>query len=273
MEQRRPYFDLFRASLALAALFIGACAERKLPPVSMGIDLQKYNVIAIRSVPYERGAAPFDPPVKGAGAGTAQGAGEGTLGWIGGCALGSAGILLPICLVLTPVATVTGAIAGAGASHSAKEVTSATTALKNALNEAAPAEALKQAVVRKIRETRRARYEVRALSESEASLSYAELSKLGFDAVLDVRVSHLDLAVIGRIDPAAKVIVAVHGSVYDTAAQSASLPLSWTYHSDRHGYFDLAKDNARLLNQLLEQAYDKIATLIVNDLHTDLSLN
>lgn len=108
--------------------------------------------------------------------------------------------------------------------------------------------------------------QVRILTKNEANLPNAELSRLGFDAVLKVEVTHFDLAVLGRIDPDATAIVMVRGSFHDTAGLSPSVPLSWTYQGERHGYFELAKDNAGLLRKAFKQSFDKIAARIVDDL-------
>jgi hypothetical protein len=260
-------------SLALAVLFSSACAKQETPPLSAGLDLQKYRSIAVRSTPYTREEATFVPPVKGAGAGSAQGAGEGTAAFLGGCAVGSGGILLLFCIALTPVATITGAMVGAGASHSVEEVTSATASLKDALKKVAPAKALELALVKSLRSTERASYDVRALSKSEAKLTNNDLAKLGFDAVVDVKVSNLDLAVFGRIDPDASVTCTATVTVHDTVNRSASLPLSWTYQSNRYGYFDLAKKDARLLRRVFDESYEKIVAMIVNDLNSNRPAN
>jgi hypothetical protein len=156
--------------MALAVLFSSACAKQELPPLSAGLDLQKYKSIAVRSTPYTREEATFVPPVKGAGAGSAQGAGEGTVAFLGGCLGPGDPLISLICIALTPVATITGAMIGAGASHSVEEVTSATASLKDALKKAAPAKALELALVKSLRSTERASYDVRALSKSEAKL-------------------------------------------------------------------------------------------------------
>jgi len=266
MSWVQSFSGRYAALLVIMALIPQACADQNLPPINTGIQGNQYKSIAIRAVSYELDPAQFPTPVEGAAEGTSEGAKTATIGWLGGCTIGSGGILLLACLAVTPVATVTGSIVGAGSSHSADEVTRATTALKNALKEARPTKGLTQAVARNLVRLKPEGRVTRTLCASETHLTDTELSRLGFDAVLEVEVIVFDLAVYGTFDPEASVKMMVHGDLHETAGRSASMPLSWTYLGERHSYFEFAKGNAQLFHKALEQSYDETAKLIIDDL-------
>lgn len=157
-------------------------------------------------------------------------------------------------------------MAGAGASHSKEEVTNATVALKNALERATPAEDVKKAVAGELKKYRGGRYEVRALSQSEAGLSNEALANAGFDAVLDIEVQDLDLEVFGRINPDAAVVLAIRASLNSILRRKNTVPFSWTYRGERYSYFVLAKADARLLRSSIKNVCARISTLVVLDL-------
>jgi len=266
MRQVRQFSGQYAAATMIVIAVLQACAGQNLPPIDTGMRADQYESIAIRAIPYKPNVARIRSPVEGAGEGASAGAEAGTIGWLGACGIGSGGILLLACLVVTPVATVTGAIAGAAASHSPEEVTSATTALKNVFEEATPAVGLTRAVARSLQETRSKMRQSRILSSSETSLTDPELLRLGFDAVLEVEIIQFDLAVYGQFDPEAAVNIVVRADLRETAGRSTSIPLSWTYEGNRQSYFELAKDNARLLRKTFNRSYDETAALIVGDL-------
>jgi hypothetical protein len=176
-------------------------------------------------------------------------------------------LLLMFCIALLPVGAVTGAIVGAGAAHSEESVEQATRSLKSALAEAQPVAGVERAIIEEMRGIGDSRYQVHAMSKSEKGLSNQELTKHGIDAVLEVKVSHLDLAVFGKLDPDASISLTVRASLHGTNNGTISAPLTWTYLGDRHDYFDLAADDGRLLRDLVGQSYEKIGKMIVTDLY------
>jgi hypothetical protein len=222
-----------------------------------------YKVIAVRMVS-AREDPEFEPPLSGAGSGATEGARSAVGGGCGGGAGGPIGAAL--CLGLLSVAAITGAVVGAGLSHSEQEVAEATAALKQALAEAAPAAGVERAVVKQIGEIEQGRYQARKLSAHEAGLSNAELAERGFDAVLKLEVSELDLAIFGKIDPDAAVVLSVRANLSDTASSTISAPLAWTYVGSHHDYFDLAAEDARELRGAIDRSYEAISGLIVADL-------
>ena len=257
---------LFRSWLVLA-LVLASCVERQPgPPVGAYAEKRGYRVIAIRVEPYQAELGRFAEPVKGAGRGAAVGAKDGTGGMVGGCIIGSGGLLLLVCLALTPVAAVTGAIVGAGSAHSGVEVTRATEALQDAILAAKPDEGIREALSARLRELPDQRFEFVYPSGIEDSLSDAQLGSKGIDAVLRLQVIHLDLEVRGEIDPDAAIIYAVRGSLDDATGKRSSALVTWTFRSKRRDYFELAADEARRLRESINRSYEEIGELIVADL-------
>jgi hypothetical protein len=168
--------------------------------------------------------------------------------------------------MVTPAATVAGAVSDTGASYGEEEAANATTVLKNALARATPAEDVKQAVARELGSFRGGRYEIRALSQSEAGLPNEALANAGFDAVLDIEVQDLDLIVIGRFPPEAAITLTIRASLNSISHRQDTVPFSWTYRGNPYGYFSLAKADARLLRSSIKKVCTRISTLVVLDL-------
>jgi hypothetical protein len=228
----------------------------------------------VRLAPYKDKVDSFQTPVDRA-TGTAESAGQGArtgLRAAGDCLKKSEGagefwgFALIFCTAFIPVSVVVGTIVGITLSHSEEEVTIATVALKKTLAEAAPNDLVTQAVTTFISELEDGKYEARSLSGAEAGLSSVDLAKQGIDAVIDLEVTRIDLAVFGELDPDAAITLNVRGRFRDSTDDRALPNLSWFYVGERHDYFDLAADDARLLRSEIEQGYEKISRLIVSDL-------
>ncbi len=245
----------------VSLLVLAACTEQAPPLIRMvGASGQEPQTIAVRSMPY-KDVSNWQEPLRGAGSGAATGAGQ-ALGENAECA-GGTGLL---CIALLPIFVVVGAIGGAIVSHSDEEVMQATAVLKNTIASATPVIGVEQAVIDQLRATPAKHYEVRALSERELGLSYAQLAEEGVDAVLELQVSHLDLVIFGRIDPDAAVNFLVRADVVDTSTGPTKRSLSWAYLDTRYDYFEMSANNAHLLRGSIERSYKEVAELIVADL-------
>ena len=245
----------------VSLLVLAACTEQAPPlPRMVGASGREPQTIAVRSMPY-KDVSNWQEPLRGAGSGAATGAGQ-ALGEYASCP-GSGGLL---CIALLPIFVVVGAIGGAIVSHSDEEVMQATAVLKNTIATATPVIGVEQAVTDQLRATPAKHYEVRALSERELGLSYAQLAEEGVDAVLELQVSRLDLVIFGRIDPDAAVYFLVRADVVDTSTGPTNRSLSWAYLDTRYDYFEMSANNAHLLRGSIERSYKEVAELIVADL-------
>ena len=250
----------------LSVLTLTSCTDHKPPlPELALLRTEDYEVIAVRSKPFEV-SNDWEEPIRGRLGGGALVAGQATGQCIVQCTSEPDPFSMVVCLVLTPIATVAGAIYGAATGHSEEEVTQAVTALKEAITAATPVTGVEQAVMTRLRTTGDGRMQWRTLSQSELNLSVEELAELGIDAVLELRVSPIDLAMFGRIDPDAALVLAVRAELIDTNSGSASVGASWAYEGTHYNYFDMAENEARLLRESIQQSYDKIAQVIVADL-------
>lgn len=244
------------------SLILASCVETLPPPDFAGALGQDYRVIAVRSKTLYQDDILFQQPVNGAGSGAASGAAQATGEVLGGCGTGGASLL--ICLGLAPIAAIVGAIYGSIHAHSEREVAQASAKLKEGIAEAEPGPGIERAVVTRLRIAGSGRYEVRTLSGNELNLTSVELGEEGIDAILEIEVSRLDLAVFGRIDPDAAIILAVRAAMVDTRVGLTAPALTWAYHGAHHDYFELAGNDARLLRDSIIQSYEEVAELIVS---------
>lgn len=252
---------------SISVLFLASCTSTVPPHPEFGrAQTRDYEAIVVRSRPFT-GNIEFEQPLAGVGRGAAVGAGQASAEMILGCMESGGDPLVGLfCMTLTPIAAITGAIVGAGVSHTEQEITHATKILKDTIAAANPVANMQHFVVRRLRQTRDGRYDIRALSEHETNLNNAELAERGIDLVLELEMTQLDLAVFGRIDPDAAVIFTIRAHLNDTHKGHVSVPISWIYKGVRHDYFELAANNARLLHQSINQSYEDVSALIVDDL-------
>src|SRR5262249_27307402 len=88
----------------------------------------------------------------------------------------------------------------------------------------------------------------------------------GFDSALEITVTALRLAVAGKIDPDAKLLIVADGRLIHAASGAELYRRTWAYLSPTRNYFKDAGNNAQLMREDVEAGLDKLATKIVSDL-------
>ena len=182
LAARRPW----RTSLAAVCLAAALTACETVAFAPPGDDVRdQLGEVAVVSLPLAvRG--PIEDPVKGVGAGTMSGAGQGALGSLAGgasvCQGGepyscAAGLALGIAFALP--AAIVGGIVGASRAHPAEDVDAASAALRAALDDANPSSDIARYMVELQAPRVAPRLHLKVDMLDRASIGYDTLAKQG----------------------------------------------------------------------------------------------
>lgn len=259
-------------SALLSVILVASCTQTKFPPPSPGLRSQ-LGPTAVVAMPAKPALDLGSKPVSGSGAGALLGAGEGASAGLvvaaGGCGTAdslSCAIGLVLGAAVAVVAAPVGAVAGAISAHSAEEVRLADANLHTALTNAqtTATSELRDRVVAAAHGL--APYRITAYSPTSGSAPPGILAGTGFNTRLEIAVSALKLAVVGKIDPNATLVIVAEGRFVHVASGAELYRRTWAYLGRTQGYFKEAGENAQLMRADIDAGLDKLAGKIVSDL-------
>lgn len=264
----------FRCVLLFAAALTAAgCATKTMiapTPDEMRADLKHLGMVAIEPKPLDSPERPVDNVVSAGLIGAGHGAGGTFVVTAGGfCRTGVAyGCAVGIILgaVLAPVGAVVGAGVGASKSHPSEEVDEAHKAIVAVVDRSRPNADLAAAV--------------RRHAMADYAVTMADIACEGLPErcitdkaapdrpryVVQLEYSKFELHALGRIDPDITVRATIEARIFDATTGAPVYRRRWGYRSERHNYFEVAKDKGNVLASLIEDSHEAVATTLLHDL-------
>ena len=264
-----------RSIIAALGLALSSCAEARFDPPSQALrdDLGSIVVVA---VPAHK-ATTIDRPAT-SGEAALYGAGQGALGSItlgldicksGALAARAPGLLicafgLALAVATAPVTALAGAGIGAAVAHPEKEIGDASTNIEAVLHDVRPSEALRDAVANSGRW--RVGHALEAREGGASGGTFRDWSSEGFNTVLQVQITQMQLRNEGEIDPDVTVVLDAQADLIRIRDTRLLYSRSWRYQSEEHEFFDVAEDRAQRLRREIMTGVNALGHKIVHDL-------